>query len=200
MLVSGVLQMNPVSAFCLELGWHERSTTQSQRVPIAHSDLPFGLLVQWPWLLTMKLELDPPTASCYRQKPLWCYAEHTLPEYAIQVQESPTDCLTPTVSTNTLWLCRDSFWVVTYDTQNPKEEMHSSTSLNEPFPNYAALRCHTYPLCTWIQVQYIYMSLILFETSYVCLDMQYNLPCWGSVLTYEIFVHTNGIFQIAYLL
>lgn len=129
-LNQGFLQMSPVSAFCREVGWHECST--SQLVSTAHSDWPFLLLVQWPWLLTMKLEPDTPIASFCRQKPLWCHAEHTPSEYAILMLESPPDCLTPAVSTNTLRLCRDSFWVVTYDTHiksNPKKEIHSCTSL-----------------------------------------------------------------------
>ncbi|KAI9543103.1 hypothetical protein NQZ68_014034 [Dissostichus eleginoides] len=49
----------------------------------------------WPWLLTMKLEPDPPITSFLQTEPLWCYIEHTLSEYAIQVRESPTDRLTP---------------------------------------------------------------------------------------------------------
>ncbi|TMS03056.1 hypothetical protein E3U43_021036 [Larimichthys crocea] len=45
----------------------------------------------------MKLEPETSNASFCLNKPLWCYIEHKHSEYAIQVRESPTDCLTPAV-------------------------------------------------------------------------------------------------------
>lgn len=87
----------------------------------------------------MKLEPDPPIASFRQTEPLWCYIEHTLSEYAIQ---SPTDRLTPAVSTNTLLHHSVSFWVFTHDTHtksNPTRATHPQLQYpNDSLPNYAA--------------------------------------------------------------
>lgn len=90
------------------------------------------VFLQRPWLLTMKLEPDTSIASFPLKKPLWCYIEDKCSECAIQVRGSPTDCLTPAVSTNTLWLRSDSLWVFTEAKSNHKRgKTHPAALISE---------------------------------------------------------------------
>lgn len=80
----------------------------------------------------MKLEPDTSIASFPLKKPLWCYIEDKRSEHAIQVRGSPTDCLTPAVSTNTLWLRSDSLWVFAEAKSNHRRgKTHPAAPISE---------------------------------------------------------------------
>lgn len=95
------------------------------------------------------------------------------------MRESPTDRLTPTVSTDALWLRSDGFWSVYSTPSQTPTEINSSCSTDFRMSHFVQImpppfKHHTHRLHTWIS------SLISSERSSVCLHIRAATPLWVS--------------------